>query len=123
MPRLAATADVQLTTDPRLDTLLGAYLDIQATVKKLMEEQKELQGEMKALAFKAHKKGKALETDTHIVRYIEATSADSVDKAKLMKLLTAKQIAACTKPGTPYTYVGIYPKKEEPTPTTKETRR
>ena len=113
MPRLAATPDVTLVTNTKLTDLLSTYLDLQATVKKLQDEMKEINDDMKRLAFKAHTKGQALETDTHIVRYVEARSADAIDKTKMLKFLTAKQIAACTKPGTDYAYVGIYPKKDD----------
>lgn len=122
MARVTQSTTATLTTNPRLTTLLSSYLDIQATLRKLQEEAKELLAEMKPLAFKAHTKGQALETDTHIVRYVEATSAESIDKAKLLKLLTAKQLKACTKPGTDYSYVGIYPKKED-TPSAPPRRR
>lgn len=123
MPNLATTTTTDLTTDVRLAPKLTAYLDIQATLKRLQEEAAELLKEMKPLAFKAHLKGKALETDTHIVRYVEATSADRIDQAKLLKLVSAKQLAACKTPGTSYSYVGIYPKKSDaPTPPTPRRR-
>ena len=124
MPKLATTTTTDLTTDARLEPKLTAYLDIQATLKRLQEEAAELLKDMKPLAFKAHLKGKALETDTHIVRYVEASSAARIDEAKLLKLVSAKQLAACKTPGSSYAYVGIYPKKvaDDPAPTKKPRR-
>lgn len=123
MPTLATTTTMDLITDARLEPKLTAYLDIQATLKRLQEEAKALLDEMKPLAFKAHLKGKALETETHIVRYVEATSAERIDQAKVLKYISAKDLAKCKTPGVSYSYVGIYPKKAEvPSPTPKKTR-